>query len=70
MRNYFNPALIDDLKERVFKGIVRIQELPLHLTAIVSIQMLINLSHSVQCKKPVVVHKTGKVTNIESLIKP
>jgi intergrase/recombinase len=27
MRNYFNPALITDLKERVFKGIAEIQNL-------------------------------------------
>jgi intergrase/recombinase len=25
MRNYFNPALIGDLKERVFKGLTEIQ---------------------------------------------
>ncbi len=25
MRNYFNPALIDDLKDRVFKGIESIE---------------------------------------------
>jgi hypothetical protein len=25
MRNYFNPALIGDLKERVFKGIADIE---------------------------------------------
>jgi hypothetical protein len=26
MRNYFNPALIDDLKERVFKGISELEK--------------------------------------------
>jgi len=26
MRNYFNPALISDLKERVFKGIQEIAQ--------------------------------------------
>ena len=25
MRNYFNPALIEDLKERVFKGISELE---------------------------------------------
>jgi len=28
MRNYFNPELIDDLKERVFKGISKIRKIP------------------------------------------
>ena len=27
MRNYFNPALVSDLKERVFKGINEIMEM-------------------------------------------
>jgi len=27
MRNYFNPALLDDLKERVFKGIKNLKVL-------------------------------------------
>jgi len=26
MRNYFNPALIGDLKERVFKGLAEIEK--------------------------------------------
>jgi hypothetical protein len=26
MRNYFNPALIDDLKQRVLNGIAEIQQ--------------------------------------------
>jgi hypothetical protein len=31
MRNYFNPALIDDLKERVFKGISELEKKTIHL---------------------------------------
>jgi len=29
MRNYFNPALIGDLKERVFEAIGKLKETPL-----------------------------------------